>query len=113
MAKSKARLDLHFAALGDSTRRTFLNRLAQGKATVRELAAPHDMALPSFMGLLIKLEDAGLIVTVKEGRVRICELVPDTFSQAQDWLSEQNTIWNDRLHGLDDYVTILKQERNP
>ena len=112
MAKLDPILDLHFAALGDSTRREILSRLARGSATVSELAAPHDMALPSFMGHLKKLEEAGLIVSRKEGRVRICTLAPDAFIPAQDWLSAQRDLWNGRLDRLDDYVTNLMKERN-
>ncbi|MBB3713410.1 DNA-binding transcriptional ArsR family regulator [Limimaricola variabilis] len=77
-----------------------------------ELAAPHDMALPSLMGHLKKLEDAGLIITAKEGRVRVCELAPDTFVPVQDWLSEQRAIWESKLDRFDDYVTNLMRERS-
>ncbi len=112
MAKYDPRLDLHFAALGDPTRRATLARLAWGKASVSELAVPHEMALPSFLGHLKKLEEAGLIITTKQGRVRVCELAPDTFAPVQDWLSEQRGNWNNRLNRFDDYVTNLMKERN-
>lgn len=112
MAKYDTYLDRHFSALGDPTRRMILSRLARGKASVSELAEPHKMALPSFMGHLKKLEDAGLITSSKEGRVRTCELAPDAFTPAQDWLSEQRIVWNGRLDRLDDYVTNLMKERN-
>ncbi|MCE0505881.1 metalloregulator ArsR/SmtB family transcription factor [Roseivivax sp. GX 12232] len=111
MAKYDPRLDLHFAALGDPTRRAILTRLARGRASVSELAAPHDMALPSFMGHLRKLEAAGLITTAKEGRVRVCALAPDAFTPVQDWLAEQRALWTGRLDRFDDYVTSLKKER--
>lgn len=111
MAKYDSRLDLHFAALGDPTRRMILSRLARGGASVSELAASHDMALPSFMGHLKKLEDAGLITTRKEGRVRYCELAPEAFVPVQDWLDTQRAIWSGRLDRLDDYVTNLMKER--
>ncbi|WP_370159602.1 ArsR/SmtB family transcription factor [Limimaricola soesokkakensis] len=111
MAKLDARLDLHFAALGDPTRRAILSRLARGPASVSELAAPHDMALPSFMGHLKKLEDAGLITTAKEGRVRHCQLAPDAFAPVQDWLGEQRALWNGRLDRFDDYVANLMKDR--
>jgi len=71
------------------------------------------MALPSFLGHLRKLEDAGLIITVKEGRVRSCALTPDAFAPVQDWLGEQRAIWDSRLDRFDDYVTNLMKERNP
>lgn len=111
MAKYDSQLDLHFTALGDPTRRMVLARLARGPASVSELAAPHDMALPSFLGHLKKLEDAGLVVSTKEGRVRICALSPDAFAPAQDWLITQKDIWNGRLDQLDDYVSTLMKEK--
>lgn len=111
MAKHESQLDLHFTALGDPTRRRILARLARGPASVSELAAPHDMALPSFMDHLRKLERAGLIATTKTGRVRTCTLAPDAFAPAQDWLTEQRALWNGRLDRLDDYVTNLRKER--
>lgn len=112
MAKFDSTLDLCFAALGDPTRRAILSRLARGKASVSELAAPHDMALPSFMGHLKKLEDAGLVTSSKAGRVRTYELSPDAFLPAQDWLGEQRAVWEGRLDRLDDYVLNLLKERN-
>ncbi|QHQ36579.1 ArsR/SmtB family transcription factor [Algicella marina] len=111
MAKYDSLLDLHFTALGDPTRRAILTRLARGEATVSELAAPHDMALPSFLGHLKKLEDAGLITSRKQGRIRTCTLSPDAFLPVQDWLSEQREIWNGRLDRLDTYVTRLMKEK--
>ena len=112
MAKLDSNLDLCFSALGDPTRRMILQRLARGEASVSELAAPHDMALPSFMGHLKKLEDAGLITSIKQGRTRICQLSPDAFLPAKDWLSEQSSVWEERLDRLDDYVTNLMKDRN-
>lgn len=110
MAKYDSHLDHLFTALGDPTRRTILSRLARGEASVGELAEPHEMALPSFMGHLQKLEDARLITSRKQGRVRICALAPDAFTPAQDWLSEQRAVWSDRLDRLDDYVANLMKE---
>ena len=111
MAKYDSRLDLHFTALGDPTRRTILIRLARGQASVSELAEPHDMALPSFLGHLNKLEEAGLIASTKVGRVRVCTLSPDAFAPTSDWLSQQRGIWLGRLDRLDAHVTDLMKER--
>ena len=88
-----------------------LQRLVRGGATVSELAEPHDMALPSIMEHLKKLEAANLIKSRKVGRSRICELSPNAFTPAADWLSEQNAIWEGRLDRFDDYVKTLSQER--
>lgn len=112
MSKYDSDLDLCFSALGDPTRRRILERLARGEATVSELADPHDMALPSFMEHLKKLEAAQLITSKKQGRTRICSLSPTAFAPARDWLSEQSTIWEGRLDRFDDYIHTLMEERN-
>ncbi|GHD98639.1 ArsR family transcriptional regulator [Defluviimonas sp. 20V17] len=77
-----------------------------------ELAAPHDMALPSLMKHLRKLEAAGLITSVKEGRIRSCALAPEPFVPVQDWLSAQRKMWEDRLDRLDDYVRDITRRRD-
>jgi len=111
MAKYDEQLDRYFTALGDPTRRAILSRLARGPASTSELAAPHDMALPSFLAHLRKLEAAGLVTSDKQGRVRSYSLTPDALRPAQDWLSEQRALWEARLDQFDDYVTNLMQER--
>ncbi|WP_420558024.1 ArsR/SmtB family transcription factor [Roseovarius sp.] len=111
MAKYDSKLDLCFSALGDPTRRVILERLARGPASVSELAAPHDMALPSFMGHLKKLEEAGLVTSEKQGRTRTCALAPDAFAPVDDWLSGQRRIWEGRLDQLDGYVATLMKDR--
>ncbi|WP_380053333.1 ArsR/SmtB family transcription factor [Falsihalocynthiibacter sp. SS001] len=67
MAKYDSKLDVCFTALADPTRRLVLSRLSRGEASVSELAEPHDMALPSFMEHLKKLEAAGLIDVQETG----------------------------------------------
>jgi len=69
-------LDKAFAALADSTRRAVVEKLVSGPATVTELAAPHDIALPTFMRHLKVLEDCGLVRSAKKGRVRTCTIEP-------------------------------------
>ncbi|EEW57370.1 transcriptional regulator, ArsR family [Ruegeria sp. TrichCH4B] len=112
MSKYESHLDLCFSALGDPTRRMILQRLARGEASVSELAEPHDMALPSFMEHLKKLEAANLITSKKQGRTRICELSPDAFTPANDWLRKQSATWEERLDRFDDYIKNLMQEHN-
>lgn len=111
MAKHDSRLDLLFGALGDPTRRAILTRLTQGTASVTELAASHDMALPSFMKHLGKLEAAGLITTRKAGRVRTCGLTAEAFTPIETWLEVQRSLWRDRLNQHDDYVLNLYRKR--
>lgn len=111
MSKFDSTLDLCFSALGDPTRRMILQRLVRGEATAGELAEPHDMALPSFMEHLKKLEAAGLIISEKKGRTRVCRLAPDAFTPVKHWLMEQSAIWEGRLDQFDDYITNLMKER--
>ncbi|ETX14881.1 ArsR family transcriptional regulator [Roseivivax halodurans JCM 10272] len=112
MAKHDSSLDLIFAALGDPTRRAIVARLTRGPASVSELASAHDMALPSFVGHLRKLEAAGIVETEKTGRVRSCRLSQQGLAPATDWLSEQRTLWEGRLDAFDDYVTELAKARS-
>ena len=107
MAKFDSRLDLIFTALGDPTRRTLLDRLARCAASVGELAAPHDMALPSLLAHLRKLEAAGLVTSQKVGRVRTYSLAPDALSPARHWLDAQRDTREGRLDRLDEYATRL------
>ncbi len=81
-----------FHALADPTRRAVLARLAQGPATVSELAAPHAMALPSFMQHLRVLETSGLIASEKLGRSRTCRIEPELIGRAEGWLAAQRRI---------------------
>lgn len=111
MAKHDFRLDLLFTALGDPTRRAILTHLAQGGASVTELAAAHDMALPSFMKHLRKLEDAGLITSTKAGRVRSCALSREAYAPIETWLDAQRALWTDRLDRHDDYIRSLYRRR--
>lgn len=93
-------LDKVFWALSDSTRRQVLDALEAGGATVTELAAPHGMSLPGFMKHLKVLEDAGLVVRNKEGRVVSCELAAQPLQEAAMWLSRYAKFWNDRPDAL-------------
>jgi DNA-binding transcriptional ArsR family regulator len=90
-------LNQFFAALSDPTRRAVLERLVAGPATVSDLAAPHDMALPTFMRHLGVLEKAGLVRSIKKGRVRTCHLEAGPLLEAQGWLAWQRQVWEDRL----------------
>jgi DNA-binding transcriptional ArsR family regulator len=93
-------LDLIFAALSDATRREVLDALGQGSSTVTELAQPHGMSLPGFMKHLKVLEDAGLVVRSKEGRVVRCALSAEPMQEAAMWMSRYEKFWNDRFDAL-------------
>jgi len=111
MAKHDPTLDTVFTALSDPTRRAILARLGEGPASVSDLAAPFDMALPSLMGHLRKLEAAGLIASAKDGRVRTCALIPGALAPATAWLDRQRQIWEGRLDRLDAVATAIARER--
>ena len=101
MANQSPTLDRTFAALADPTRRAVIAQLRRGPASVTELAAPHPMALPSFMKHVAVLTDAGLVDTVKRGRVRECRLVPAALDETARWIDEHQRMWTTRLDALD------------
>jgi DNA-binding transcriptional ArsR family regulator len=84
-------LDAVIRALADPTRRAMVERLAQSPAVVSELAAPFSMALPSLMQHLRVLEDAGVVSSRKDGRVRTVTLRPGALDVLHLWLGEQRT----------------------
>ena len=110
MAKYDPDLDLIFQALSDPTRRAMLAQLGQGVAAVSALAQPTGLALPTVMRHLSVLEAAGLIVTEKAGRVRMCRVEPATLAPAADWLAAQRAQWNGRLDRLEAYVQTLTEK---
>ncbi|PHR17726.1 MAG: transcriptional regulator [Hoeflea sp.] len=111
MAKHDIDLSNLFHALADPTRRAMLTRLAQGPAPVTELAEPTGLRLPTVMRHLSVLEEAGLIATAKDGRVRTCAIVPEALTPMRTWLDEQRAIWESRLDRLDDYVKKVMEEK--
>lgn len=94
-------LHTRFYALGDATRFAVVERLLQGPASVSELAAPHPMALPPFMKHLRVLENAGLIQSEKQGRVRTCSIRADTFDDLDAWFRDRRRLWRSRLDRLE------------
>ena len=109
MAAGDAVLDDVFAALSDATRREVVERLLHGPATVTELAQPHGMSLPGFMKHLRVLEDAGLVIRSKEGRVVSCELAAEPMREAARWLAHNEQFWNRRYDALGRYLYHQEQ----
>lgn len=101
-----------FYALSNSTRRKVLEQLATGPATVSELAAPFDMALPSFTQHLSVLERSRLVTSKKHGRVRTYEIAPERLEVAEHWLTERRRLWESRLDRFDEYVKKLKKKES-
>lgn len=107
------RIDLIFSTLSDPTRRAVIERLASGPAPVKELAAPHDMALPSFLKHLDVLERVELVTSRKVGRQRICALHPEALAPVEHWLTTQRRIWEARTDRLATFAEALEQQEQP
>ena len=103
-AADAAVLDQVFWALSDGTRRSVVERLTHGPASVTELAQPHAMSLPGFMKHLRVLEEAGLVVRAKEGRTVRCELAPRALEDAAMWLANYEKFWSAQLDALGRYL---------
>ena len=103
-------LDPIFAAMADPTRRAVVARRTRGPAPVSELHAPHDMALPTFLKHLNRLESAGLVRSIKVGRVRTVHLEALPLQVAEDWLGQQRRLWEGRLDRLQDLAERLERK---
>ena len=103
---SERDLDATFAALADGTRRAILARLAEGEASVLELAAPFDMSQPAVSKHLQVLERAGLITRRRDAQRRPCRLEPRRLEQLSEWIGRYQEIWEDSYERLD----VLLQE---
>ena len=110
MANRVADLSDVFYALADPTRRAIVSALGRGPESVSTLAAPFAMALPSFMKHLSVLTRSGVIRSSKSGRVRTCELVPKTLSQAERWMAKQRAMWEARTDRMAAFAETLHQE---
>lgn len=108
MVTNARKLDRTFAALSDSTRRAILARLADGEATVGELARPFRVSRPAISKHLRVLEHAGLVQRERDGRVSRCELDAEPMRDAADWIQRYAEFWSDRLDSLARYL-----ERKP
>lgn len=106
--KQSAQLDAVFAALADPTRRAILARLAQGEASVAELAAPFDMSQPAISKHLKVLEGAGLISNSSEGTRRPRRLEAAPLAAANDWLERYRQFWERRYAALDDLLVHMQ-----
>ncbi len=98
-------LDLTFAALADVSRRSMVERLSRGPASVTELATPLAMSLPAVLQHLQVLERSGLVRSEKVGRVRTCRVEPAALQAAEQWIAERRTGWERRLDRLGDYLS--------
>lgn len=106
-------LSTTFAALADPTRRAILARLAQGEATVTELARPFDMSLPGVSKHLKVLRDAGLVAQGRDAQWRPCRLEPARLHDVSAWVEQYRRLWEERFDRLDDFLRELQQEEHP
>ena len=102
-------LSVTFAALADPTRRAILARLAQGEATVGDLAGPFELSAPAISKHLRVLSKAGLITQGRDRQFRPCRIAPAPLKQAADWALQYRALWEQRLDQLDSYLQQLQQ----
>jgi DNA-binding transcriptional ArsR family regulator len=107
---SRARLDGSFAALSDTTRRGVLEQLGRADASITDLALKFDMTLTGMKKHVGVLEQAGLVVTEKVGRVRTCRLGPRRLDEEAAWLERYRQRWASRFDELDEVIEELKQK---
>jgi len=97
-------LDRVFHALADASRRDMVERLSRGPASVSELARPLSMSLPAVVQHLQVLEDSGLVLSEKVGRVRTCRIAPKALAPVEEWISRRRSEWERRLDRLGDVL---------
>ena len=97
-------LSLTFAALADPTRRSILTRLAEGEATVSELAEPFPMSLPAISRHLKVLERAGLIARSREAQWRPSRLQAEPLDDAAEWMQSRKRTWEGRMDRLETHL---------
>lgn len=97
-------LSATFSALADPTRRAILARLAEGEASVGELAEPFEISLPAISRHLKVLEGAGLIARERDAQWRRCRLEPAGLKAAADWVERYRQFWEERLDALADFL---------
>ena len=104
-------MDATFAALADPTRRAILARLANGDASVNDLAKPFKMSQPAISKHLKVLERAGLVSRGQDAQRRPRKLEPKPLAEANQWLGEYRKIWEGNYQRLDDLLEVLKAQQ--
>ena len=105
------RLSETFAALANTTRRAILARLAQGEASVNELAAPFELTLPAISKHIKVLEQAGLVLRSRRAQYRPCALDPTRLEEVSSWAEQYRPVWEARFDRMDDYLRRLRPPR--
>jgi len=102
-------LSTTLSALADPTRRAILQRLADGEATVNELAEPFAISLPAISRHLKVLERAGLISRSRTAQWRPCRLEPRPLEEVADWVEYYRKIWEQRFDRLDQHLKEMQK----
>jgi DNA-binding transcriptional ArsR family regulator len=108
--QTATRLDASFAALSDATRRGVLEQLWRSDASITDLARTFDMTLTGMKKHVGVLEEAGLVVTEKVGRVRTCRLGKRALADEAAWIERYRQVWAARFDALDEVVADLKRK---
>jgi DNA-binding transcriptional ArsR family regulator len=106
------RLSETFAALASSTRRAILTRLAEGEATVNELAEPFAMTLPAISKHIKVLERAGLVTRGQRAQYRPCALDAAPLELVSTWAEQYRPVWEARFDRMDDYLNRLRRTKD-
>ncbi len=109
MGSDNDKLSQTFAALANSTRRAILARLAEGEATVNELAEPFNLSLPAISKHIKVLERAGLIIQGQKAQYRPCTIDVTPLQEVSKWTEQYRPIWEARFDRIDDYIDQLNQ----
>ena len=112
MRSDDDRLSQTFAALANSTRRAILAHLAEGEATVNELAAPFNMSLPAISKHIKVLERAGLITQGQKAQYRPCTIDVTPLQEVSTWTEQYRHIWEASFDRMDDYINQLNDKEN-
>lgn len=117
MESDDDRLSITFAALANSTRRAILARLAEGEATVNELAQPFlaepfNLSLPAISKHIKVLERAGLIIQGQKAQYRPCKIDPAPLKEVSKWTERYRPIWEARFDRMDDFINQLNKEQD-
>ena len=104
-------LSLTFAALSDPTRRAMLARLSQGPASVKELAQPFQLSLPTISKHLKVLEHAGLIERGREAQWRPAQLQAAPLRDVSNWLEGYRKHWEANFDRLEEYIRKIQKEK--
>ena len=109
-ATEDARLDRVFTALASTTRRRILSRLAEGEATVNELAEPFALSLPAVSKHIKVLERAGLVVRGRHAQYRPCAIDPTPLEQVATWAEQYRPVWEHRFDRMAEHLARLQHQ---